>query len=50
MYYENLFHNLRWFDLILYYNFVLPSSQIISHSKNFGDSKHLKYDQIYMIK
>jgi hypothetical protein len=26
---------------------ILPSSQIISHSKNLGESKHLKFDQNY---
>jgi hypothetical protein len=35
----------------LYSNkFVLPPSQIIRHSKNLGESKNLKFDQIYMIK
>jgi hypothetical protein len=26
---------------------LLPPSQIISHSKNFGESKHLNFDQNY---
>jgi hypothetical protein len=29
---------------------LLPPFQIISHSKNLGKSKHLKFDQIYMIR
>jgi hypothetical protein len=28
---------------------LLPSSQIISHSKNLEESDHLKFGQIYMI-
>jgi hypothetical protein len=31
-------------------NHLLPPSQIIRHSKNLGESKDLKFDQIYMIK
>jgi hypothetical protein len=30
--------------------YAIPPSQIISHFKNFGESKYLKYDQIYMIR
>jgi hypothetical protein len=29
---------------------LLPPSQIIRHSKNLGESKDLKFDQIYMIR
>jgi hypothetical protein len=29
---------------------LLPPSQLIRHSKNLGESKDLKFDQIYMIK
>jgi hypothetical protein len=29
---------------------ILPPSQIISHSKNFGESKFFKFDQIYIAK
>jgi len=29
---------------------VLPPSQIVSHSKNLGESNFSKFDQIYMIK
>jgi len=32
------------------YNFLLPPSQIVSHSKNLGESKHLKFDQVYIIR
>jgi hypothetical protein len=31
-------------------SYMLPPSQIIRHSKNLGESKHLKFDQIYMIR
>ena len=30
--------------------YVLPPFQIISHSKNLGESKFFKFDQIYIIK
>jgi hypothetical protein len=30
--------------------YLLPPSQIIRHSKNLGESKDLKFDQIYMIR
>jgi hypothetical protein len=29
---------------------LLPPSQIIRHFKNLGESKNLKFDQIYMIR
>ena len=29
---------------------VLPPSQIISHSKNLGESKFFKFDEIYIAK
>jgi len=29
--------------------FLLPSSQIISHSKKLGELKYIKFDQIYII-
>jgi len=30
--------------------YILPPSQIISHSKNLGESKFFKFDQIYIAK
>jgi len=35
---------------ILIYSLFKQNSQIISHSKNFEESKHLKFDQIYIIR
>jgi len=29
---------------------IFPPSQVIGHFKNLRESKHLKFDQIYMIK
>ena len=31
-------------------HYILPPSQIVSHSKNLGESNFSKFDQIYIIK
>jgi len=36
-----------WPPSTLIFSIVLPPFQIISHSKNLGESKHLKFDQNY---
>jgi hypothetical protein len=36
--------------LNLHDTYLVPLSQIISHSMNLGESKHFKFDQIYIIK
>jgi len=34
-------------NFVIHENVILPPSQFISHSKNLGESKHLKFDQYY---
>jgi hypothetical protein len=44
---SNLEHCLA---ILIAFTLILPPSQIIRHSKNLGESKNLKFDQIYMIR
>jgi hypothetical protein len=40
----------RPYGRLINFTVLLSPSQIIRHFKNPGESKHLKFDQIYMIK
>jgi len=46
---KKLRDGLLYCDVMVRITVLLPPSQIRSHSKNLGESKHFNFDQIYMI-